>query len=219
MIWAFVLSILVGYLVGSINSSIVLSKLKKNDIRKHGSGNAGATNTLRVMGKAAAATVIVGDALKAVITFFAAIGIAKGFQLSPEMTEYCKYLAALFTVLGHNFPVFFGFKGGKGILTSTTIIYLFDWRIGLMVLLLGLALIVLTRYVSVGSMAGCVLYPMFVYAFNSGETLFYEKMHLALALVLGVLGIWRHRSNIKKLLKCEESRVGDKSKKNEESAS
>ena len=88
-----------------------------------------------------------------------------------------------------------------------------------MVLLLGLALIVLTRYVSVGSMAGCVLYPMFVFAFNSGETLFYEKMHLALALVLGVLGIWRHRSNIKKLLKCEESRVGDKSKKNEESAS
>ena len=219
MITALVLCILVGYLVGSVNSSIVLSKLKKNDIRNHGSGNAGATNTLRVMGKAAAAAVIIGDALKAVVTFFAAWGIAKAFQLSAEMTEYCKYLAALFTVLGHNFPVFFGFKGGKGILTSTTIIFLFDWRIGLMVLLVGLALIVLTRYVSVGSMTGCVLYPMFVFAFNSGETLFYEKMHLVLAVVLGVLGVWRHRSNIQKLLKGTESRIGDKSKKAEETES
>ena len=219
MIWALILCVLEGYLIGSVNSSIVLSKLKKNDIRKHGSGNAGATNTLRVMGKAAAAAVIIGDALKAVITFFAAWGIAKAFGLSAEMTEYCKYLAALFTVLGHNFPVFFGFKGGKGILTSTTIIFLFDWRIGLMVLFVGIALIALTRYVSVGSMSGCVLYPMFVFAFNSGETLFYEKMHLALALILGLLGIWRHRSNIQKLLKGTESRIGEKSKHAEEVAS
>ncbi len=219
MIWALILCVLEGYLIGSVNSSIVLSKLKKNDIRKHGSGNAGATNTLRVMGKAAAAAVIIGDALKAVITFFAAWGIAKAFGLSAEMTEYCKYLAALFTVLGHNFPVFFGFKGGKGILTSTTIIFLFDWRIGLMVLFVGVALIALTRYVSVGSMSGCVLYPMFVFAFNSGETLFYQKMHLALALILGLLGIWRHRSNIRKLLKGTESRIGEKSKHAEEVAS
>ena len=219
MIWAFVLCVLEGYFIGSINSSIVLSKLKKNDIRKHGSGNAGATNTLRVMGKAAAAAVVIGDALKAVITFFVAAGIAKGFALSAEMTEYCKYLAALFTVLGHNFPVFFGFKGGKGILTSTTVIFLFDWRIGLMVLLVGVALIVLTRYVSVGSMSGCVLYPMFVFAFNSGETLFYQKMQLVLALILGLLGIWRHRSNIRKLLKGTESRIGEKAKNTEGGAS
>ncbi len=219
MILALILSVLLGYLVGSINSSIVLSKLKKNDIRNHGSGNAGATNTLRVMGKAAAAAVVVGDALKAVITFFAAWGIARAFSLDAELTEYCKYLAALFTVLGHNFPVFFGFKGGKGILTSTTVIFLFDWKIGLMVLFVGVALIALTRFVSVGSMAGCVLYPMFVYAFNSGETLFYEKLHLVLALILGVLGIFRHRSNIQKLLKGTESRIGDKSKKTEGSAS
>lgn len=210
MVWAFVLSVLEGYLIGSINSSIVLSKLKKNDIRKHGSGNAGATNTLRVMGKGAAAAVVLGDALKAVITFFIAQGIANAFALGDDMTMYCKYLAALFTVLGHNFPLFFGFKGGKGILTSTTVIFLFDVRIGLMVLFVGIALIVLTRYVSVGSMAGCVLYPMFVYAFNSGETLQYRKMQLVLALILGVLGIVRHRSNIKKLLKGEESRIGEK---------
>lgn len=212
IVWALLLSVLEGYLFGSINSSIVVSKLKRNDIRKHGSGNAGATNTLRVMGKAAAAAVVIGDALKAVITYFVAFGIAKAFGLDAEMTMYCKYLAALFTVLGHNFPVFFGFRGGKGILTSTTVIFLFDWRIGLMVLLLGVAVIALTRYVSVGSMLGCVLYPMFVYAFNSGETLLYKKLHLVLALILGVLGVLRHRTNIQKLLAGKESRIGEKSK-------
>ncbi len=212
MIWALVLSALEGYLLGSVNSSIVLSKLKKNDIRQHGSGNAGATNTLRVMGKGAAAVVVLGDALKAVITFVVAIFIAKAFSFNDELTMYCKYLAAFFTVIGHNFPVFFGFKGGKGILTSTTVIFLFDWRIGLMVLLVGLALIVLTRYVSVGSMAGCALYPLFVYAFNSGEVYFYRKLQLLLAVLLGALGIFRHRTNIKKLLKLEESRIGEKAK-------
>ncbi len=212
MIWALILSALEGYLLGSVNSSIVLSKLKKNDIRQHGSGNAGATNTLRVMGKGAAAVVILGDALKAVVTFLVAIFIARAFSLNDEVTTYCKYLAAFFTVIGHIFPVFFGFKGGKGILTSTTVIFLFDWRIGLIVLLVGLALIVLTRYVSVGSMAGCVLYPLFVFAFNSGETLMYRKLELVLAVLLGALGIFRHRANIKKLLKLEESRIGEKAK-------
>ena len=81
-----------------------------------------------------------------------------------------------------------------------------------MVLLVGLALIVLTRYVSVGSMAGCVLYPLFVFAFNSGETLMYRKLELLLAVLLGALGIFRHRANIKKLLKLEESRIGEKAK-------
>ena len=212
MIWALILSALEGYLLGSVNSSIVLSKLKKNDIRQHGSGNAGATNTLRVMGKGAAAVVVLGDALKAVVTFLVAIFIARAFSLNDELTTYCKYIAAFFTVIGHNFPVFFGFKGGKGILTSTTVIFLFDWRIGLIVLLVGLALIVLTRYVSVGSMAGCVLYPLFVFAFNSGETLMYRKLELVLAVLLGALGIFRHRANIKKLLKLEESRIGEKAK-------
>ncbi len=213
MIWAFLICALEGYLIGSINSSIVLSKLKKNDIREHGSGNAGATNTLRVMGKSAAIVVVLGDALKAVVTFLLAWLIGYSFGLDAAGTQYCKYIAALFTILGHNFPVFFGFKGGKGILTSTTIIFLFNWQIGIMVLLVGVALIVLTRYVSVGSLAGCVLYPMFVLSFNSGETYFYKKAHLILALVLGILGIWRHKSNIKKLLKGKESRIGEQKKK------
>ena len=114
MVWALIICAVLGYLIGSVNSSIVLSKLKKNDIRQHGSGNAGATNTLRVMGKTAALFVSLGDALKAVAAVLLAWLVAYLFKQGPDGTAYCKYIAALFTVLGHNFPIFFGFKGGKG---------------------------------------------------------------------------------------------------------
>ena len=212
MIWALVLGAIEGYLIGSVNTSIIISKLKKQDIRKQGSGNAGATNTLRVMGKVSAAMVVAGDALKAVISVLLAWGIAKWFNQGADMIAYCKYIAALFTVLGHNFPVFFGFKGGKGILTSTTIIFMLDWRIGILVLSAGLFMIVLTRFVSVGSLLGCVLYPMFVFISLDGETAIYKWAHLVLALILGILGIVRHKNNIKKLVRGEESKIGVKAK-------
>ena len=145
MVISFVISAVLGYLIGSVNTSIVLSRLKNNDIRKHGSGNAGATNTLRVMGKTAAAVVVIGDALKAVISILLSYFIAKGLNLGEETATYCKYIAAFFTVIGHNFPIYFGFKGGKGILTSVTVIFMLDWRIGIMVLLVGVILIALTK--------------------------------------------------------------------------
>lgn len=207
-----ILSIIIGYLVGSINTSIILSKIRKDDIRNHGSGNAGATNTLRVMGKIAAALVVLGDALKAVITILLARWIATGFHQSPDIVMYCQYLAAFFTVIGHNFPVFFRFRGGKGIITSVAVIFMFDWRIGLIALAVGVILIALTRYVSLGSLSGCVIYPVFVALLNIGEPLFYKKMQFVLAFLLGILGIWRHRSNIIKLIKGTESKIGEKAK-------
>ena len=85
-----------------------------------------------------------------------------------------------------------------------------DWRIGIMVLAVCLFVIVMTRFVSVGSMLGCLLYPLFVLAYLDGEVLLYKKLHLLLAVVLGLLGLFRHRSNIKKLLKGEESQIGKK---------
>lgn len=207
-----IISSVLGYLIGSINTSIILSKAKKNDIRNHGSGNAGATNTLRVMGKGAAALVLLGDALKAVVSILLAWLVATRLHQGAETIAYSKYLAALFTVIGHNFPVFFGFKGGKGIITSVAVIFMTDWRIGIIVLLVGVLLIVLTRFVSVGSLSGCVLYPLFVFAFNSGEPILYKEMQLVLAIILGLLGIFRHKNNIEKLLKGTESKIGEKAK-------
>ncbi len=212
MIAALIISAVAGYLVGSINTSIIVSKTKKQDIRKHGSGNAGATNALRVMGKTAAALVVLGDALKAVIAILFAKLIGHAFNLPEDALAYCAYIAALFVVLGHNYPVFFGFRGGKGIITSTTVIFMMDWRIGLIVLFIGVLLIVLTRYVSLGSLSGCVLYPVFVFIFLNETSMFYEKMHLVLAIILGLLGIIRHKSNIKKLFKGTESKIGEKAK-------
>ena len=212
MTLSLLISSILGYLIGSINTSIVFSKMKKNDIREHGSGNAGATNTLRVLGKGAAALVLLGDGLKAVISILLAWWVAHLFGQDAAGVAYSKYFAALFTVLGHNFPVFFGFRGGKGIVTSIAVMYMLDWRVATIALLLGVLVIVFTRFVSLGSMTGCLMYPVFVFVFSRGDIALYEKRHLVLALILGALGIWRHRSNIKKLLSGTESKIGEKAK-------
>ncbi len=210
MLLACILTIISAYLLGSINTSIILSKAKKNDIRTHGSGNAGATNVLRVMGKAAAALVVIGDAVKA----FVAVGIASLIGkwlgiLSPD-TLILKYLAVIFVVIGHDFPLYFGFRGGKGIVTSVAIIFALDWRLGIMVLGTGVLCIVLTRFVSLGSLIGCVIFPLFCIAKYMDVPYSYETLIIVPAVFLGVLGAWRHKSNIKKLMSGTENKIGEK---------
>jgi len=126
MLLACIITIVASYLLGSINTSIILSKLKKNDIRSHGSGNAGATNVLRVMGKAAAAIVVIGDALKAFVAVWVSWGIAHYCNIPAPQSLVLEYLAVTFVVLGHDFPLFFGFRGGKGIVTSVAIMFALD---------------------------------------------------------------------------------------------
>lgn len=212
MTLSLIISAISGYLIGSINTSIVVSKFKKNDIRNHGSGNAGATNTLRVMGKTVAALVLFGDALKAVVAILLAQFIANKFQLGADVVAYCKYVAAFCVILGHNYPLYFGFRGGKGIFSSVAVMFALDWRIGLIVTLVGILQIVLTRYVSLGSITGCILYPLFCIAFYSGDAPTYMKMQVILAVLMGGLGVLRHRSNIKKIMQGTESKIGEKSK-------
>ena len=163
MVLASIITVVAAYLFGSINTSIILSKFKKNDIRLSGSGNAGATNTLRVMGKTAAVVVVVGDALKAFVAAGIAAVVAYYFRISEPNSLILKYLALVSVVIGHNFPLYFGFKGGKGIVTSVAVIFALDWRLGIIVLGVGVVCIVLTRYVSLGSLIGCVLFPLVCY--------------------------------------------------------
>ena len=129
MVIAAIITVIAAYLIGSINTSIIISKIKKNDIRTHGSGNAGATNTLRVMGKTAAVAVVIGDALKAFLAAGAAMLVSKWFSVMYPDALILKYLAVVAVVIGHNFPVFFGFRGGKGIVTSVAFIFTIDWRL------------------------------------------------------------------------------------------
>lgn len=210
MVLACILTIVSAYLLGSINTSIILSKAKKNDIRTHGSGNAGATNVLRVMGKAAAALVVIGDAAKAFVAVGVAALIGKWLGISYPETLVLKYLAVTFVVIGHDFPLFFGFRGGKGIVTSVAIIFALDWRLGIMVLGTGVLCIVLTRFVSLGSLVGCVIFPLFCIAKYMDVPYSYETLIIIPAAFLGILGAWRHKSNIKKLMSGTENKIGEK---------
>ncbi len=210
MVLACILTIVSAYLLGSINTSIILSKAKKNDIRTHGSGNAGATNVLRVMGKAAAALVVIGDAVKAFIAVGVAALIGKWLGILYPQTLVLKYLAVTFVVIGHDFPLYFGFRGGKGIVTSVAIIFALDWRLGIMVLGTGVLCIVLTRFVSLGSLVGCVIFPLFCIAMHMDALFSYEAAVIIPALFLGALGVWRHMSNIKKLMSGTEHKIGEK---------
>lgn len=213
MILASIITVVAAYLFGSINTSIILSKFKKNDIRLSGSGNAGATNTLRVMGKTAAVVVVVGDALKAFVAAGIAAVIAYYFRISEPNSLILKYLALVSVVIGHNFPLYFGFKGGKGIVTSVAVIFALDWRLGIIVLGVGVVCIVLTRYVSLGSLIGCVLFPLVCYVKYMDAPMSYEKMVIIPAVFLGILGIIRHKNNIKKLMSGTERKIGEKSTK------
>ena len=212
MLKACIITVISAYLLGSINTSIILSKFKKNDIRSHGSGNAGATNVLRVMGKVAAAIVVIGDALKAFVAVWVAALIGKMLGITHPDTLVLKYLAVTFVVIGHDFPVFFGFRGGKGIVTSVAIIFALDWRLGIMVLGTGVLCIVLTRFVSLGSIIGCVVFPLYCVAMYMNMPWSYESAVIIPAAFLGALGVWRHSGNIKKLMSGTERKIGEKAK-------
>lgn len=190
--------IILGYLIGSINSSIIIGKvLKKADIRKLGSGSAGATNTLRNFGIGPAVLVIVGDALKGIIAVYL------GWLLTGnELGQMCGGIAA---VIGHNWPVYFQFKGGKGILTSAVVIIAITPGIGALVVIVSVLIMAITRYVSLGSLVGALLFPLIVIVTDFKNTNLF-----IFSVVVTLLAILRHHANIKRLLNGTESKIGSK---------
>lgn len=186
-----------AYLLGCVNGAILTSRIFfHDDIRRYGSGNAGLTNFYRSFGAKYAICVIAADMLKAV----AAVLIGKFvFSALFEQPLLGKYFAAIFCVIGHIFPAFYGFRGGKGILCSGTLLLCLDWRITLVGWGLFLLLWLTTRYVSLGSVSAAVSFPVstyFVYGGNATLTFF--------ALATALLVIWAHRENISRLLRGEE---------------
>ena len=190
----YIIMALIAYVIGSINFSVIISKKVAGfDVREKGSGNAGSTNMLRSVGKKAAALTLVCDILKGVIS----IGIA--------------------VVLGHTFPVFFGFKGGKGVATSLGVLLISNWQIGLICLVFALVLMVLTKMVSLGSCGAAVLYPVLTLFINQHYTVLTEgksgKAYLIYSIILAVIVLYNHRSNIKRLLNGTENKLSFKSAK------
>ncbi|MCI8290876.1 MAG: glycerol-3-phosphate 1-O-acyltransferase PlsY [Clostridia bacterium] len=200
----YILVALIAYLIGSVSFSVIFTKkIAGFDVREKGSKNAGSTNVLRTAGKGVAALTLVCDILKGVIAVLLAIGIGK-IDNSAHI-EYLVQIAGLMVVLGHTFPVFFGFKGGKGVATSLGIILLTNWQIGLICLVFALTLIILTRMVSLGSVAAAILFPILTIFIT--ENYIVSGDYRIFGVILGIFVCFNHRSNIKRLLHGTENKL------------
>lgn len=194
----FVVPILIGYLLGSISFSFLYGKLFKGmDIRKHGSGNAGATNTLRVLGVGPAILVLCLDIAKG------ALAVWMCWRLGYE-SGWIPVFAGLASIIGHNWPVFFGFKGGKGIATTIGVIATLSFLPVLYAGLIAILLIVITRYVSLGSLVFTLLLPFFIWFMDRPVQIF------IVSLIVLVFAFVRHRTNIVKLVQGKENKLGTK---------
>ena len=197
-----------AYFLGCFNGAVIVSKyILRNDIRNHGSGNAGLTNFYRVFGGGLTFVVILCDVVKAVLAVLIGtlvIGTVAGGWMGPVLG---KYWAGLFCLLGHMFPCMFGFKGGKGILSGGTIALMLDWRVALVVWGGFLILAVLTKWVSLGSIWAGASFPFatwFVYQ---------DLFLLVLSIIIGGLIVWKHRGNLKRILSGTESKFSLHKKK------
>lgn len=202
------LAVAVGsYLLGSISWAVIISKVFfHQDVRNFGSGNAGMTNVLRTFGKGAAALVTLGDFSKSIVTvLLSRVAFAHLFGALPFDVGY---IAGICTMLGHMFPLYFGFKGGKGVLTALGMIFIIDWRVFLIVLGLGLILLFTTRIMSVASIFGALAYPFVSYAVDKVELGAVSPVDLACSVLIGLIIIYMHRVNIKRLLNGTEYKFG-----------
>ena len=193
------LAAVASYLLGNLNGAVIASSvIAHDDVRSHGSGNAGLTNFIRNYGAKSAILVIAIDVGKGVLACFASGMLLAGYGYY----EYGVALGALFVILGHDFPVFLHFKGGKGILTGVTVAVMMDWRIGLFVFGIFLVAYFLTHYVSLGSVLSSGSFG-FIYAYFHWGNWF----PIFVGLTLSGLIVWMHRANIVRLLKGEERKT------------
>ena len=207
---------IIAYLIGSINFSVLISKKMAGfDVREKGSGNAGTTNMLRSVGKKAAAITLICDILKGVISIVIAIivgNIAKNLD-----RELLLQIAGIAVVLGHTFPIFFGFKGGKGVATSLGVLLISNWQIGLICLVFAVVLMALTRMVSLGSCAAAVLFPVLTLFINQHYTVLTEgksgRVYFVYSVILAIIVLYNHRSNIKRILNGTENKLSFKNTK------
>ena len=217
-----ILTIIISYLVGSISFSIIITRWAREneDIRKLGSGNAGFTNVLRSVGKLPAILTLAGDFAKGIVAVLIGrlifSGIATGYTNEWVIVNYGAYLAGFFCVIGHIYPCFFGFKGGKGILTTCAMIFMTDWRVACIVLGLFLVIVLITKIVSLGSIAAAFAYPIVTFLFkyfgeylgNEGTVPFsYVISVTILSLIIGALALYKHRSNMKRILNGTEKKI------------
>ena len=195
----------ISYLLGCFSTGITISRLQGVDIRSKGSKNTGASNVLRVLGLKSGLMTFLGDFTKAALACLAGRLLLPGTTFG--VVNFGVMLGGLFAVLGHNWPVFYGFKGGKGVACSAAVIFFVDLLCALPAIAICIAVIAITRFISLGSMTLMGLYMIFVCIFNWGN------WPLCLfSVVLFVFCVWRHRTNVVRLLNGTENKIGQKAK-------
>lgn len=207
---SYILIAIIAYLIGSINFSIIISKkLAGFDVREKGSGNAGTTNMLRSVGKKAAIITLICDILKGVVSI--GIAIVIGRIWNNLNAELLLQIAGIAVVIGHTFPIFFEFKGGKGVATSLGVLLISNWQIGLICLVFALVLMALTRMVSLGSCAAAVLFPVLTLFINEHYIVLTNgkdgKVYFIYSIILAIIVLYNHRSNIKRILNGTENKL------------
>ncbi len=204
---AYIVSAIIAYLFGCFNTSIVLSKcFRHEDIRNHGSGNAGATNVLRTYGAKSAIAVVVGDFLKGVLAVVVGGSIGKAWA-GEDFRGICFLIAGFFVVLGHIYPVFFRFKGGKGVMTTGAVFCVLHPLSYLIAISVFILTVIITRYVSLGSiLAGVTLIICTIFFLGTPATIVFAVATVSLAVA-------KHGSNIKKLLSGTENKFSVAKKK------
>lgn len=221
---ALLLAAVIAYLLGSISFAIIVTRLfSGNDIRSFGSGNAGATNVLRSQGKLPALLTFIGDLGKSMLSVYIGGELLKNLQLLPmsDVGSYASgnlelvgsYLAGICCIIGHLYPLYFGFRGGKGVMTVLGITLLLDWRTALVLLIVFSVVVLCTRMVSLGSITAGIVMPIVTYLFR---TYWYHQpwptaiFCTVAVLLIAVIVIGKHHSNIKRILNGTESKIGEK---------
>ena len=211
-----VLSIAVSYLLGSVNTAIVVSKVfYRDDIRRYGSGNAGMTNMLRTFGGKAALLTLVGDVMKVVLAI-GFTGLLLGFHYAAGISYgdgYC-YIAGLFAMLGHIFPIFYGFKGGKGVLATAAMALILAPIPFLILIAIFVAIVWFSRYVSLGSVSVAILFPVVVNGYCQLVFNMTPGIISLCTIIIAIIIVWAHRENLKRISDRTERKLSfGKSKK------
>ncbi len=209
---ALVITSIIAYLIGSISFSVIYTKKFAGfDVREKGSGNAGSTNVLRTAGKGIAILTLICDILKGVVAIAIALLIGVIVKADDRTRAMLVQAAGVLVVIGHTFPVFFNFKGGKGVATSLGVLLMINWKIGLICLTFALIIMAITRIVSVGSIAAAILFPVLCLFLN--QNFLVESFHfgyIIFGLIMAAIVIFNHRENVKRIIEGKENKLSFK---------
>ena len=206
----YIIIAIIAYVIGSINFSVLISKKMAGfDVREKGSGNAGTTNMLRSVGKKAAVITLICDILKGVIAVLIALVVGK-FVKNVDRALLTQ-IAGILVVLGHTFPIFFEFKGGKGVATSLGVIMIINWKIGLICLIFAIAIMAFSKMVSMGSVGAAILFPVLTLFIDTNFIVEASGMkYFIFSIILAAIVIFNHRANIQRIANGTENKLSFK---------